>query len=89
MKKVNQKCVRLTDETLDYINTFEGNGFNQKLESMVGLIGKREENIKKNIKYLEKKRDRILVEIDELCKVKDKLESIERCINQAHKLVTY
>lgn len=89
MKKVNQKCVRLTDETLDYINTFPGEGFNRKLENMVELIGKREKNIKNNIKVLEKKRDTILRDIEELCKIKNKLQSIERCIEQAHKLVSY
>lgn len=89
MKKNNMKCVRLTDETLDYINNFHGEGFNQKFENIVELMSKREVEIKRKIGGLLKRREMIESEIEELCKVKNKMEAIARCIEQAHDLVSY
>lgn len=34
-KKTNMKSVRLSDQVMDYVINFEGEGFNQKFENLV------------------------------------------------------
>lgn len=53
MKKKNQKCIRMTDEVLQYIENFEGNGFNQKFENLVLFCMKKEESKRQRINYLD------------------------------------
>lgn len=45
-KKNNLKSIRLSDEVMEYILSFEGNGFNQKLENLV-LFCMKEESVKR------------------------------------------
>lgn len=46
-KKSNLKSVRLSDQVMDYIINFEGDGFNQKFENLV-LFCMEQEEAKKN-----------------------------------------
>lgn len=46
MLKKNSKSIRMTDEVLNYVESFEGEGFNQKFENLV-LFAMRTENDKK------------------------------------------
>lgn len=41
-KKSNLKSVRLSDEVLQYVENFEGDGFNQKFENLVYFCMKEE-----------------------------------------------
>lgn len=52
-KKTNMKSVRLSDEVLEYVENFEGNGFNQKFENLVLFCMKEEDQKRKRIKDLE------------------------------------
>lgn len=50
--KNNQKCVRMSDEVLEYVNRFPGEGFNQKFENMVLYFKKSEPGLKKRLDAL-------------------------------------
>lgn len=52
-KKNNAKSVRMTDEVLAYVESQEGDGFNQRFENMVLFAMKTEEDRKKRIAYLD------------------------------------
>lgn len=52
-KKTNMKSIRLSDEVLEYIENFEGNGFNQKFENLVLFCMKEEDQKRKRIKDLD------------------------------------
>jgi len=84
MKKTNQKCIRFTDETLEYIGTFPGKGFSQKLESMVDYVHKNEHRIKMHIADLEKHRDFLEQKIIEYSHVGEKLKVIGDFVNRAY-----
>lgn len=47
-KKTNMKSVRLSDEVLEYVENFEGDGFNQKFENLV-LFCMKTENQKRRM----------------------------------------
>ena len=44
-KKTNMKSVRLSDEVLEYVESFEGDGFNQKFENLVLFCMKKRRTI--------------------------------------------
>ena len=52
-KKVNLKSVRLSDQVMDYVINFEGNGFNQKFENLVLFCMEQEETKKQKIAFLD------------------------------------
>lgn len=52
--KNNQKCVRMSDDVLAYIEKFPGDGFNQKFENAVLYFKKTEPEYKKRLAQLEK-----------------------------------
>lgn len=52
-KKVNLKSVRLSDQVMDYVINFEGEGFNQKFENLVLFCMEQEESKKQRITLLD------------------------------------
>lgn len=52
-KKNNLKSVRLSDQVMDYVINFEGNGFNQKFENLVLFCMEQEEIKKQKIAFLD------------------------------------
>ena len=52
-KKVNLKSVRLSDQVMDYVINFEGEGFNQKFENLVLFCMEQEESKKQRIILLD------------------------------------
>ncbi len=52
-KKVNLKSVRLSDQVMDYVINFEGEGFNQKFENLVLFCMAQEESKKQRILLLD------------------------------------
>lgn len=53
VKKSISKSIRLTNEVYDYIENFEGDGFNQKLENLVKFCVKEETSKRKTLEYLD------------------------------------
>lgn len=84
--KYNQKSVRLTDEVLDYINSYpDGDSFNQKLENIVLFVYKNEADIKKRIDFLnsefDKKREELNKINSEIVRLKDIERKLEILVN--------
>ena len=52
-KKNNLKSVRLSDQVMDYVINFEGDGFNQKFENLVLFCMEQEEFKKQRIILLD------------------------------------
>ena len=52
-KKNNLKSVRLSDQVMDYVINFEGEGFNQKFENLVLFCMEQEESKKQRILLLD------------------------------------
>ena len=52
-KKNNLKSVRLSDQVMDYVINFEGDGFNQKFENLVLFCMEQEETKKQRLESLD------------------------------------
>ena len=52
-KKNNLKSVRLSDQVMDYVINFEGDGFKQKFENLVLFCMEQEETKKQKIAFLD------------------------------------
>ena len=52
-KKNNLKSIRLSDQVMDYVINFEGDGFNQKFENLVLFCMEQEETRKQKITFLD------------------------------------
>jgi hypothetical protein len=76
--KNNQKCVRLSDETLSKIHAWEGEGFNQKLENMVDYCFNARPRLQAKIKEQERRRQAIIAEISQLEKVASAVRQLNR-----------
>lgn len=50
--KNNQKCVRMSDEVLEYVTRFSGDGFNAQFENMVLYFKQSEPQLKKSLDQL-------------------------------------
>ena len=53
MKNIS-KSIRLSQKTFDYINAFEGDGFNQKFENIILFAMEEEKSLQKRVNDLEK-----------------------------------
>ena len=93
-KKNNLKSVRLSDQVMDYVINFEGDGFNQKFENLVLFCMEQEENQKQKIAFLDqqivkqyKKLDalrQLTSEIGDVCRA---LTHLERQANDLSELM--
>lgn len=54
MSKNISKSVRLSNEVYDYVNDFDGEGFNQKFENIVIFCMKSEAERKKNLDSIDR-----------------------------------
>lgn len=50
-KKTNMKSVRLSDQVMDYVINFEGEGFNQKFENLVLFCMEQEESKNRGLPF--------------------------------------
>lgn len=73
------KSIRMTQEVLDFINTVDGNGFNQKFENAVLFFMKEEEVKKKRVRELD---NLIAVRSEELNILNENLQKARAAKNQ-------
>lgn len=83
-KKNNLKSVRLSDQVMDYVINFEGDGFNQKFENLVLFCMEQGETKKQEIAFLDqqivkqyKKLDALRQLISKISAVSDALLNLE------------
>jgi len=80
MAKNNSKSIRLSDEVLNYINVYRGNGFNEKFENII-LDSQRKE--KERIKRIAELDKRIVSKLETLERVSGKVSELERSLSAA------
>jgi DNA anti-recombination protein RmuC len=85
--KNNQKCVRLSDETLQKIEAWDGNGFNQKLENMIEFCFNRRAKEIEKVNRLIKRRDDLAAEVEQLAKVKQTVHALNSYQKEIEKYI--
>ena len=75
-KKVNLKSVRLSDQVMDYVINFEGEGFNQKFENLVLFCMEQEESKKQRITLLDQQIAKQYKKLDVLQQISSKIGDV-------------
>lgn len=79
--KCNAKSVRMTNEVLNYVESQEGKGFNEKFENMVLYAMKTEKDREHHIAILDEEIARKRDILYKLRQMEDKLVRVQRSLN--------
>ena len=79
-KKVNLKSVRLSDQVMDYVINFEGEGFNQKFENLVLFCMEQEETKKQRITLLDQQIAKQYKKLDVLQQISSKIGDVRSAL---------
>lgn len=79
-KKNNLKSVRLSDQVMDYVINFEGDGFNQKFENLVLFCMEQEETKKQKIAFLDQQIVKQYKKLDTLRQLISKISVVSEAL---------
>ena len=79
-KKNNLKSVRLSDQVMDYVINFEGDGFNQKFENLVLFCMEQEETKKQKIAFLDQQIVNQYKKLDALRQLISKISAVSEAL---------
>lgn len=79
-KKNNLKSVRLSDQVMDYVINFEGDGFNQKFENLVLFCMEQEETKKQKIVFLDKQIAKQYKKLHALQQISSEIGDVRRAL---------
>ena len=79
-KKNNLKSVRLSDQVMDYVINFEGDGFNQKFENLVLFCMEQEETREQKIAFLDQQIVKQYKKLDTLRQLTSEIGDIRRAL---------
>ena len=79
-KKNNLKSVRLSDQVMDYVINFEGDGFNQKFENLVLFCMEQEETKKQKIAFLDRQIVKQYKKMDALRQLISKISAVSEAL---------
>lgn len=79
-KKNNLKSVRLSDQVMDYVINFEGDGFNQKFENLVLFCMEQEETRKQKIAFLDQQIVNQYKKLDALRQLISKISAVSEAL---------
>lgn len=79
-KKTNMKSVRLSDQVMDYVINFEGEGFNQKFENLVLFCMEQEESKKQRITLLDQQIAKQYKKLDVLQQISSKIGDVRMAL---------
>ena len=79
-KKSNLKSVRLSDQVMDYVINFKGDGFNQKFENLVLFCMEQEETKKQKIAFLDQQIVKQYKKLDALRKISSEIGDVRRVL---------
>ena len=79
-KKNNLKSVRLSDQVMDYVINFEGDGFNQKFENLVLFCMEQEETKKQKIAFLDQQLIKQYKKLDVLRQLTSEIGDVRRAL---------
>lgn len=79
-KKNNLKSVRLSDQVMDYVINFEGDGFNQKFENLVLFCMEQEETRKQKITFLDQQIVKQYKKLDALRQISSEIGDVRKAL---------
>lgn len=79
-KKNNLKSIRLSDQVMDYVINFEGDGFNQKFENLVLFCMEQEETRKQKIAFLDQQIVKQYKKLDVLRQLTSEIGDVRRAL---------
>ena len=79
-KKNNLKSIRLSDQVMDYVINFEGDGFNQKFENLVLFCMEQEESKKQRITLLDQQIAKQYKKIYALQQISSEIGDVRRAL---------
>ena len=79
-KKNNFKSIRLSDQVMDYVINFEGDGFNQKFENLVLFCMEQEETRKQKIAFLDQQIAKQYKNLDALWQLTSEIGDVRRAL---------
>ena len=79
-KKNNLKSIRLSDQVMDYVINFEGDGFNQKFENLVLFCMEQEETRKQKIAFLDQQIAKQYKNLDALRQLTSEIGDVYRSL---------
>ena len=79
-KKNNLKSIRLSDQVMDYVINFEGDGFNQKFENLVLFCMEQEESKKQRITLLDQQIAKQYKKLDVLQQISSKIGDVRSAL---------
>lgn len=79
-KKNNFKSVRMSDQVMDYVINFEGDGFNQKFENLVLFCMEQEETRKQKIAFLDQQIVKQYKKLDALRQLISKISAVSEAL---------
>ena len=79
-KKNNLKSIRLSDQVMDYVINFEGDGFNQKFENLVLFCMEQEETRKQKIAFLDQQIAKQYKNLDALWQLTSEIGDVYRSL---------
>ena len=88
-KKVNLKSVRLSDQVMDYVINFEGEGFNQKFENLVLFCMEQEESKKQRITLLDQQIAKQYKKLDVLQQISFEIGGVRRALTDLELKANY
>lgn len=88
-KKVNLKSVRLSDQVMDYVINFEGEGFNQKFENLVLFCMEQEESKKQRITLLDQQIVKQYKKLDVLQQISSEIGGVRRALTDLELKANY
>lgn len=88
-KKVNLKSVRLSDQVMDYVINFEGEGFNQKFENLVLFCMEQEESKKQRITLLDQQIAKQYKKLDVLQQISSEIGGVCRALTDLELKANY
>lgn len=88
-KKVNLKSVRLSDQVMDYVINFEGEGFNQKFENLVLFCMEQEESKKQRITLLDQQIAKQYKKLDVLQQISSEIAGVRRALTDLELKANY
>lgn len=88
-KKVNLKSVRLSDQVMDYVINFEGEGFNQKFENLVLFCMEQEESKKQRITLLDWQIAKQYKKLDVLQQISSEIGGVRRALTDLELKANY
>lgn len=89
-KKSISRSVRMTQTVYDIVDSFEGNGFNEKFQNLVLYCFKEKEKVRKDIKFMHDRANRNEKEYQKRMEQNSrKLESQQGILNKLNSVAYY